>query len=74
MHLALQPLQSATLAFTCSISSSETYVSTGKLTALIDEGLADVGFGTLRARLPNEQDKDYERNTTAALLLKSRQV
>ena len=40
---------------------------------MVDGGLADLGTGTLRPRLPNERDKEYERNTSAALLLKTRQ-
>ena len=46
----------------------------GKVKAVVDGGLADLGTGTLRPRLPNERDKEYERNTSAALLLKVRQV
>ena len=41
---------------------------------MIDGGLADLGTGILRPRLPNERDKEYERNTSAALLMKTRQV
>lgn len=46
----------------------------GKIKAVIDDGLADLGTGTLRPRLLNERDKEYERNTSAALLLRTRQV
>lgn len=46
----------------------------GELQGVIDGGLAHLGSGTLRPRLANERDKDYERNTSAALLLMTRQV
>ena len=41
---------------------------------MIQAALPHLGSGTLRPRLPSELDKEYERNTSAALLLKTRQA
>ena len=49
-------------------------MAAGELQSLIDGGIAHLGSGTLRPRFVNERDKDYERNTSAALLLTTRQV
>ena len=57
------PVQSAFLRASCAVV---------KVKSAIDGGLADLGTGVLRPRLPNERDKEYERNTSAALLLKTR--
>lgn len=46
----------------------------GELQGVIDGEPAHLGSGTLHPHLTNERDKDYERNASAALLSKTRQV
>lgn len=58
--------------FVC--TSNKCVRGAGRLKAVIQGALPHLGSGTLRPRLPNEHDKEYERNITAALLLKTRQA
>lgn len=55
-------------------TSNKCIRAAGRLKAVIQGALPHLGSGTLRPRLPDERDKDYERNTSAALLLKTRQA
>lgn len=58
--------------FVC--TSNKCVRAAGRLKAVIQAALPHLGSGTLRPRLPSELDKEYERNISAALLLKTRQA